>query len=191
MSSFDELVKLYETREGTQKLLFGLIEKALSQSDIYTEAKTGTKELVVKMPEVQIDASWVSNEAEALNPNSYDKFKKIISAMRLPNNIRKLPEFIKAMQGLLVLPVNVEKHSEAISRIQVLRVLFNLVKTSASSNAGFTFERFLAMVFNGHVQPPRDPGIVDIKFEDASISAKLLTKMRPNIKGSISELLED
>ena len=104
-------------------------------------------------------------------------------------NINYLGKFIKEMQKLLSSPVDVSSHSKAISRISVLRVLYNLAQGLPSS-AGYTFERFLALVFGGKVDTDTLTGIEDVTFPGKPVSIKFLSRSDPRVKGSGSTLAQ-
>ena len=186
MSGFDELINLYEKKVSPQALLFDLIEEVLKDPKIILEKK----EFTLKMPEFQIDSSWISNEADALNKSSFERFMKVVNALNLPKDISQIDKFTSSMQSLLTSPVDVSDHAVAISRIQVLRVLFNLVRSSLAVSAGYTFERFLALVFGGKVDDAATEGIVDVEFPNSQISAKFISKKKAIVKGAISKLME-
>ena len=152
MSKFDEVANLYEEKQSE---LFHLVREILFENKNKKSAKksssTESKPITIYPPEFQIDSSWISNEAKALNENSYNKFIKVVRGLGIRESIDSLPIFISQMQKLLDSPVNVDKHAIAISRVAILRVLYNLVKADLASSAGYTFERFLALVFGGEV----------------------------------------
>jgi len=191
MSGFDDLASLYEGKLNSQELLFDLIEEALSSPVVFVEqSKDLPREVTLKMPDFQIDSSWISDEADALNKSSFERFMKVVRALNLPRDINQIEKFSTAMQSLLSAPVDVADHSMAISRIQVLRVLYNLVKSDLAVSAGYTFERFLALIFGGKVDAASTEGIVDVEFPNSQISAKFISKKKPIVKGALSKLME-
>lgn len=190
MSSFDDLANLYENKTNSQGLLFDLIEEALKNPSALIAEQEGPREVTLKMPEFQIDSSWISDEADALNKASFERFLKVVRALNLPRDINQIGEFSSAMQSLLNSPVDVSDHAKAISRIQVLRVLYNLVKSNLAVSAGYTFERFLALIFGGKVDAASTEGIVDVEFPNSQISAKFISKKKPIVKGALSKLME-
>lgn len=190
MSSFDDLANLYENKTNSQGLLFDLIEEALKNPSALIAEQEGPREVTLKMPEFQIDSSWISDEADALNKASFERFLKVVRALNLPRDINQIGEFSSAMQSLLNSPVDVSDHAKAISRIQVLRVLYNLVKSNLAVSAGYAFERFLALIFGGKVDAASTEGIVDVEFPNSQISAKFISKKKPIVKGALSKLME-
>ena len=178
MSKFDEVANLYEEKQSE---LFELVNQILFEDRSPTKK---SKPVTITPPEFQIDSSWISDSANALNKNSYNKFLKVVKALGIKKSINSLPRFISEINALLSSPVNVDKHTQAISRMSVLRVLYNLVRADLASSAGYTFERFLALVFGGEVDTDTSEGIVDVNFASGGVSLKLLKKKKPTVKGS-------
>ena len=101
MSSFDDVAKLYQGSNNPWSILYEVVEDVLRNPLPLSEEKMASKEVSLKVPEFQIDSSWVSDEAEALNRSSFDRFMKVVKALSLPRDITQIGEFTSSMQSLL------------------------------------------------------------------------------------------
>jgi hypothetical protein len=124
-------------------------------------------------------------------PSERLKLAKAIDGTGLPREILNLEGFIAGINGILKEQrIDVSDHAAAISRIQLLRIFYNLATAPDESIAGFLFESLMAMVFGGVRIPTddRENGVVDVSFPGTPVSLKLIKSQKTNIKGSLTKL---
>ncbi len=85
-----------------------------------------------------------------------------------------------------------EKIQKAMSYLVFLKVMTSLLTDYNAASAAFAFESFLATLLGGEQIKVGSGTIADIKTTDNKpISLKLLTRDKPEILGSFSDLVED
>jgi hypothetical protein len=182
--SFNELRSLI--REGLEEKF----PVRLAEEDKPLPSAAGEETIKLRVPEFTLDMSWVSDAAEATNPESYERFKKVVAATGLGGNISKIKKFITDINKFTSTVVPAENHGEAISRILVLRTLYNLAKSDNPQTMGFLFERFMALMFGGTVVQPDELGLVDVEFTNSNVSLKFI-RSGGEIGGSLKKLKQD
>ena len=193
MSRVDEIINKAKRKRFDAGSLIGLVESVLaapvSLSEDAGEASS-TDEVCLLIPDFRIDPSWMS-----VDEGNYDtertKLAKAIEAVRLPREITNLEGFITGINGILSeRNVDVSDHAAAISRIQLLRIFYNLATAPDETISGFLFESLMAIVFWGVRIPTddRDNGVVDVAFPGVPVSLKFIKSKRTNIKGSLDKL---
>jgi len=148
-----------------------------------------SEDIILRYTPITIDRSWMDDEAAATSDAQYNKLKKAINNLGI-TGIGDIDEFVGAMNSFISQPVDVSNHSEAISRVDVLRTFYHLLTSPNEQSKGYDFEHFLAHVFKGKVIPAQgEPGITDVYFpgDRANIAAKFI-KPGAVIKGSMSEM---
>ena len=192
MSKFDDVASLYEQKQSE---LFDLVREVLTsgiKTNNLTEQSKGSneREYRILVPDFKLDPRWLS--ISDVSAEERDKFTNALAATNLPRNINDLRSFIdginKIVQGQRV---NVRRHTEQVSRLQLLRAFWNLAQTKTDKTvAGFLFEVLMALAFGGRRLPPTggDKDIVDIVFPDQPVSLKFIDTGATDIKGSIKNL---
>jgi len=180
--------------------LRSLIKESLEQSIPSLKEQQGTipglekasagKEITLRVPEFSIDMSWINDTAEAVNPQARDRFIKTVNATGLSGDIENLPAFINEINNFTSEVIPAEKYGQAVARILILRTLYNLAKSPDASTMGFSFERFMALMFKGSVIDPAAEGITDVEFPGTNVSLKFLRR-GGTVGGSIKKLKED
>jgi len=198
MSRVDEIINKAKKQKQAfdMESLLELVERtltaapAVSESSEDTPASDSQNEVCLLIPDFRIDPSWMS-----VNEGNYDaereKLVKAIEGARLPRDITNLEGFITGINSILSeRRVDVSDHAAAISRIQLLRIFYNLSVAPDESISGFLFESLMAMVFGGVRIPTddRENGVVDVAFPGTPVSLKLIKSRRTNIKGSLDKL---
>jgi len=148
-----------------------------------------SEDIVLRYTPITIDRNWMNDEAAATSNAQYNKLKKAINNLGV-TGIADIDEFLGAMNNFVSQPIDASNHSEAISRVDVLRTFYHLLTSPNEQSKGYDFEHFLAHVFGGRVIPAQgEPGITDVHFpgDRVSISAKFI-KPGGVIKGSMIEM---
>ena len=92
--------------------------------------------------------------------------------------------------------INVDDPKETIGRIigylTFYKTLTMILQNFNASAAGFTFESFIAVLLGGEQIPTGNQTIADLTSKTGKpISLKLLTEDAPNVKGSMTDLVDD
>jgi hypothetical protein len=193
MSEFDKVASLYEQR---QSVLFDLVSEVITRKQdiehILEEKQKAPKQVKLLIPDFALDARWLS--IDNVNPSDKNKFNKALSAVNLPRDISNIGQFIDKINNFISNQnVDVTNHSEAISRLQLLRMFWNLSQTKTNKVvSGYLFEVLMAITFGGRRLPPatgeEKNNLVDIEFPGRPVSLKFIATGKTDIKGSIKNL---
>jgi len=187
--SIEELRSLI--KENLEQSIPSLVEDKGGQGVIPgLEKGTTGKEVTLRVPEFSIDMSWINDTASAVNEQARDRFIKTVNATGLAGDIENLPAFINEINNFTSEVIPAEKYGQAVARILILRTLYNLAKSPDASTMGFSFERFMALMFKGSVIDPAAEGITDVQFPGTNVSLKFLRRGGV-VGGSIKKLKED
>jgi len=192
MSTFEEIVGKHEQNNSlSERLKFEelvrLIEEVHAEKPRVLKENKKPKEVRLLTPDFRIDPSWMSIDSGNF-PSEREKLAKAINGTGLPREILNLEGFIVGINGVLKeQSIDVSDHAAAISRIQLLRIFYNLATAPDEAISGFLFESLMAMVFGGVRIPTDDKvnGLVDVSFPNSPVSLKLIKTKRTRIKGSL------
>ena len=180
MSDLDLLVEMF-TKVGQP-----VVESEQQQG-------TGTK-VELQLPDFSVSPAWLSAK-DAANDAAGNRFIQQLDATGIPRefNINNFRRFIKSMNNA----TNVASYSrldisQRLSRLNVLRVIYNLIgfKSGRQSVAGFNFENFLAIFYGGEVLPPTDDGINDVSIGAGGKEYSLKFRKDKTISGSTFDLVQ-
>ena len=171
------------------------LAQVMTLPTVTEQAESESEVIKLQRPSFQVDESWLKRGAETVaNKAAYDKFMQQIYAagFKEAQGIAGVKQFIKSANKLLSGDQG-GSSGERLAKINLIRVLYNLVNAEEKSGAGFQFERFLALLCNGEVLPPKSEGglqnISDIKFPGNPLVSIKLLKKGGNIKGSIRNMI--
>ena len=179
-----DVVKFYK-----QKLIEELAKISnLPQAKLQEEKDTSKsgEEIVLRYRPIVLDRGWMDDSEAASSDAQYNKLMAAIGNLNI-SGIADIDDFLGAMNDFMTREVDIQDHTEAISRIDILRTFYHLLTSPNEQSKGYDFEYFLAYVFGGRVIPASTDGIADLVFPATNISAKFI-KPKGAIKGSIVDL---
>tara|TARA_Y100001973_G_C5202470_1_gene338878 strand:+ start:3213 stop:4085 length:873 start_codon:yes stop_codon:yes gene_type:complete len=164
------------TREIVEKLYQELI------SSFSGEPLTEQKESSIKIPipEFQFNDVFQSPGVTVDNEQQKNFFKAVRNA-GLSGKIQNLNSDIQVLNNFMseFSPKSEESHTSVIGKLVILQTLHNLLNHDSGSSAGFSFEKFIAILYNGRVVAG-NADIIDITFSDqqSPVSLKFIRGTR-------------
>ena len=158
-----------------------------------SEKKTGDTTVTLQLPDFSVSPAWLTAEGAA-DEAAGERFIRQLDATGIPRefNLNNFRKFINSMNNA----TNVASYSkldisQRLSRLNVLRVIYNLVgfKSGRQSVAGFNFENFLAIFYKGEVIAPELDGINDVKLGTRERQYSLKFRKDKTITGSTFDLV--
>ena len=174
------------------------LAQVMTLPTVTEQAESESEVIKLQRPSLQLDESCLKRDAENIaNEEAFNKFMQQIYAagFKEATGVAGVKQFIESANKLLSGDQG-GSSGERLAKINLIRVLYNLVSAKETSGAGFQFERFLALLCDGKVIPPTSvektnglQNISDITFDnDPLVSIKLIQK-GGNIKGSIRNMI--
>ncbi|MBT5638281.1 MAG: hypothetical protein HOJ16_06940 [Candidatus Peribacter sp.] len=170
------------------EMLSGLIREALNHP---SEVNESDEQNSIVYEPIVFDPNWMTLSSDALKPRSLKRFELAVQNIN-PGSIQNLRSFVQKMnQFILEEPSST---TEAVSRAEILRTIYNILgpeSATRASSRGYTFEQFLARLFDGEViDSGVSKDVVDIKFGSQGVSVKFI-KPGSKIVGSYTNLLRN
>ena len=204
--------------ELTFEDLCGVIEEQLAVFEPMLQEEPTAEEMSVVwngIPELQMsELAWGAATGEGENPSDariqLERFLDHVGVSKKDDikvKLRALESFYTKSEStgktkgvgktsLARAGINVDDPKETIGRIigylTFYKTLTMILQNFNASAAGFTFESFIAVLLGGEQIPTGNQTIADLTSKTGKpISLKLLTEDAPNVKGSMTDLVDD
>ena len=106
------------------------------------EAPQTSDDIVLRYRPIVLDRAWMDDKEAASSDTQYSKLMSAIGNLNI-QGIADLDDFLSAMNGFMTREVDIQDHTEAISRIDILRTFYHLLTSPNEQSKGYDFEHFL------------------------------------------------